>query len=59
MPAFLHLHTPSLSVIDPRGSPVRGIAYHRVNEGDEITARVNRQVFNANAHLTRQWDPRL
>ena len=59
MTSSLHQHTPSLTVIDPRGLSVRGIAYHRREVEEAIAARVQRQVFNAQGHLVQQWDPRL
>lgn len=59
MTSSLHQHTPSLTVIDPRGLSVRGIAYHRREVEVAIAARVQRQVFNAQGHLVQQWDPRL
>lgn len=59
MSILQHQYTPTLSVVDPRGLPVRGIAYHRVSDGNGVTARISRQMFNANAHLIQQWDPRL
>ena len=59
MTSSLHQHTPSLTVIDPRGLSVRGIAYHRREVEEAIAARVQRQVFNAQRHLVQQWDPRL
>lgn len=57
--ALIHQHTPQLIVTDPRGLSVRSIAYQRRSAGEPITAHTNRQVFNANGHLRKQWDPRL
>ncbi|MCP2067443.1 RHS repeat domain-containing protein [Pseudomonas laurylsulfatiphila] len=59
MSTSLHQQTPSLTVIDPRGLSVRTIAYHRRDVEEVIASRVHRQVFNANGHLSQQWDPRL
>ena len=55
----LHQHTPSLSVIDPRGLVARSIACHRRAVEEPIAERVQRQVFNAKGHLCQQSDPRL
>ncbi|AIL61896.1 RHS repeat domain-containing protein [Pseudomonas alkylphenolica] len=59
MLTYLYQHTPSLTVIDPRGLPARTIAYHRRDVEEDIAAHVHRQVFNAMGHLSQQWDPRL
>lgn len=59
MSGYLHQHTPSLAVIDPRGLFVRTVAYHRVNADDAMTEQINRHVLNANGQPTEQWDPRL
>ncbi|MGH8437729.1 MAG: RHS repeat domain-containing protein [Pseudomonas sp.] len=59
MPTSLYQHTPSLTVIDPRGLSARTIAYHRRDVEEDIAAQVHRQVFNAMGYLSQQWDPRL
>ncbi|WP_095158504.1 RHS repeat-associated core domain-containing protein [Pseudomonas sp. Irchel 3E13] len=59
MTRSLHQHTPSLTVVDPRGLSVRTIAYYRQTVEDVVAKRVHRQVFNVNGHLHQQWDPRL
>ncbi|WP_460141214.1 RHS repeat-associated core domain-containing protein [Pseudomonas sp. S2_E01] len=55
----LHQHTPSLSVIDPRGLGVRGVAYWREEVGQAAAARSTRQVFDGAGRLAEQWDARL
>lgn len=55
----LHQHTPTLSAIDPRGLPVRSVAYHRETALEQPQARIHRQVFCAQGLLREQWDPRL
>ena len=61
MPATLsiHRHTPSLTVSDPRGLPVRSLGYWRDNDGVRPQARVNRTVHDWAGRATAQWDPRL
>src|SRR5471032_808274 len=55
----IHTHTPTLSVIDPRGLSVRVIAYCRSVETDEAEERINRSAYDAMGRLIEQWDPRL
>ncbi|MDO7897717.1 RHS repeat-associated core domain-containing protein [Pseudomonas citrulli] len=55
----IHLHTPTLTVCDPRGLTVRSLAYCRSVEQQEAEERVNRSGYNAQGHLVEQWDPRL
>lgn len=60
MTAALHRHTPTLSAIDPRGLPSRGVRYcRRVLLGEEPEARVERQEFDATGRRVAQWDARL
>lgn len=59
MPASLHRNTPSLTAFDPRGLPVRNVAYHRASAEDAPTPRVRRAVHSANGFVLEQWDPRL
>lgn len=54
-----HLNTPTLFVHDPRGLPVRQVAYLRRGTGGLVEARVTRQVLNVSGRLIEQWDPRL
>lgn len=54
-----HRHTPSLSVIDPRGLPVRTVAFHRREAQHTAQAQVTRQCYDAAGRSAGQWDPRL
>ncbi|NWC10317.1 RHS repeat protein [Pseudomonas agarici] len=55
----IHTHTPTLTVIDPRGLAVRSVAYCRSVEMTQAEERVNRNAYDAMGRLVRQWDPRL
>ncbi|WP_256350515.1 RHS repeat domain-containing protein [Pseudomonas gingeri] len=55
----IHTHTPTLSVIDPRGLAVRVVAYCRSVETEEPEERINRSAYDAMGRLVEQWDPRL
>ncbi|WP_250886325.1 RHS repeat-associated core domain-containing protein [Pseudomonas brassicacearum] len=55
----IHIHTPTLTVCDPRGLAVRSLAYCRSVEQEEADERVNRSAYDALGHLVEQWDPRL
>jgi len=55
----IHTHTPTLTVIDPRGLAVRSVAYCRSVEMVEPEERVNRSTYDAMGRLIEQWDPRL
>ncbi|SCW97393.1 MULTISPECIES: RHS repeat-associated core domain-containing protein [unclassified Pseudomonas] len=55
----LHLATPVLSVVEPRGLPVRTVRYHRRVENKPLDTRVNRQAYDALGCLVAQWDPRM
>ncbi|MPQ71801.1 MULTISPECIES: RHS repeat-associated core domain-containing protein [unclassified Pseudomonas] len=55
----IHTHTPTLSVIDPRGLAVRVVAYCRSVETEEPEERINRSAYDAMGRLIEQWDPRL
>jgi insecticidal toxin complex protein TccC len=55
----IHTHTPTLTVIDPRGLAVRVVAYCRSVETAEPEERINRSAYDAMGRLTEQWDPRL
>ena len=59
MTANIHRRTPSLSVRDGRGLPIRQIAYLRSFTAETATALATRQQHNAAGRLTEQWDPRL
>ncbi|MBV7576880.1 RHS repeat protein, partial [Pseudomonas sp. PDM32] len=55
----MNAHTPSISVVDPRGLAVRTVAYCRKAIADPVTARVTHQVFDLVGRLSQQRDPRL
>lgn len=57
--AFLHCHTPKLTVIESRGLAVRSLDYHRAVEGQDAEARVNRMVYDPVGRVIELWDPRL
>lgn len=52
-------HTPTLSVSDSRGLPVRQITYLRSVAGETAIALISRQQFDPAARLVAQRDPRL
>ncbi|WP_415773887.1 RHS repeat domain-containing protein [Pseudomonas sp. LB3P38] len=51
--------TPGLSVVDPRGLPIRSVDYWREVEDDPAQARINRTFYDAAGRAVEQWDPRL
>ncbi|MHC8325011.1 RHS repeat domain-containing protein [Pseudomonas sp. LB1P83] len=55
----LHYKTPGLSVIDPRGLPIRSVDYWRNDENATALARINRTLHDAAGFAVEQWDPRL
>ncbi|MGH8438567.1 MAG: RHS repeat-associated core domain-containing protein [Pseudomonas sp.] len=55
----LHIATPTLGVIDPRGLPIRTVAYCRSVIAQPAEPRVSRQTFSLAGHLLARWDPRL
>jgi insecticidal toxin complex protein TccC len=55
----MNAHTPSISVVDPRGLALRAVAYCRKAVADPVTARVTHQVFDPVGRLSQQRDPRL
>lgn len=57
--ASIHVHTPTLMVVDPRGLDVRSVAYCRAIEAAEPEERINRSARDAIGRLVKQWDPRL
>lgn len=59
MPSSLHRHTPSLTVVDPRGLAVRSVTYCRTSAQSPAEERVNCQNFSAAGLLLEQWDSRL
>ncbi|WP_262136775.1 RHS repeat domain-containing protein [Pseudomonas sp. Marseille-Q5117] len=59
MNASVHSRTPSLSVIDGRGLPIRQVAYLRTVAGETPGALVTRQQHDVAGRLVAQHDPRL
>ncbi len=55
----MYNHTPSISVIEPRGLLVRALAYYRRVAGEAVVTRVTHQLYDAASRLTEQRDPRL
>lgn len=55
----IHTHTPTLTVVDPRGLDVRSVAYYRAVETAAPEERINRSTYDAMGRLIEQWDPRL
>ncbi|MCP1419307.1 insecticidal toxin complex protein TccC [Pseudomonas laurylsulfativorans] len=55
----MNAHTPSISVVDPRGLAVRAVAYCRQAAIEPVSARVTHQVFDSLGRLVEQRDPRL
>jgi len=55
----IHTHTPTLTVVDPRGLDVRSIAHYRAVETAAPEERINRSAYDAVGRLIEQWDPRL
>lgn len=55
----MHSHTPSISVIEPRGLAVRALAYYRRAADEPVETRVTHQHHDTAGRLTEQRDPRL
>ncbi|MGV8888215.1 MAG: RHS repeat domain-containing protein [Pseudomonas sp.] len=55
----MHHKTPGLSVLDPRGLPIRSVDYWRGVEGVATQARINRTLHNAAGLAVKLWDPRF
>jgi insecticidal toxin complex protein TccC len=55
----VHKGTPSVTVNDGRGLPVRQVAYLRAIANEPAIALVSRQAFDGAGRVTRQWDSRL
>ncbi|POA39205.1 MULTISPECIES: RHS repeat domain-containing protein [Pseudomonas] len=55
----LHVNTPRMSVVDPRGLPVRTVDYCRDIEDGPVESRINRTLHDAAGRAVKQWDPRL
>ena len=55
----LHVHTPTLAVIDPRGLPIRTVAFACSVSGQTPEQRVTQSVFDPIGRLVAQRDPRV
>ncbi|AFY20002.1 RHS repeat-associated core domain-containing protein [Pseudomonas sp. UW4] len=55
----MHIHTPTLNAVDPRGLAVRTVAYHRRATSAPPESRVTHQLYDGAGRLARQRDPRL
>ena len=55
----LHAHTPTLAVIDPRGLPIRTVAFACSVSGQAPEQRVTQSVFDPMGWLVAQRDPRV
>ncbi|WP_085690591.1 MULTISPECIES: RHS repeat domain-containing protein [unclassified Pseudomonas] len=55
----LHINTPRMSVVDPRGLPVRPVDYCRDIEDGPVESRINRTLHDPAGRAVKQWDPRL
>ncbi|WP_248744428.1 MULTISPECIES: RHS repeat domain-containing protein [unclassified Pseudomonas] len=55
----LHINTPRVSVVDPRGLPVRTVDYCRTVEGGPVDLRINRTLHDPAGNAVKHWDPRL
>ncbi|MFD2884657.1 hypothetical protein ACFS4T_27550 [Pseudomonas lini] len=59
MSPLMHWHTPEITARDPRGLPVRHVAYLRNVLDGPVQSLISRQSHNAAGHLVEQRDPRL
>ena len=55
----LHINTPRMSVLDPRGLPVRTVDYCRSIEDGPAEPLINRTLHDPAGRAMKQWDPRL
>lgn len=55
----LHRHTPTLSVVDPRGLTVMAVAYVRQQASDDPEPHCDRQSHDAAGRPISQWDARF
>ncbi|SEJ18250.1 RHS repeat domain-containing protein [Pseudomonas sp. NFR16] len=55
----LHAHTPGLTVVEPRGLPVRAVSFHRRQIDEPLSERIDRSVYDGAGRRTAVWDPRL
>ena len=59
MDSYVHRRTPSLTVNESRGLPVRQVAYLRTVAASPVETLITRQHYDAAGRLLEQWDPRL
>lgn len=59
MDLSVHRHTPTLIASDPRGLPLRTVAYYRQVTQDVAEARITHQQYDLAGRLITQRDPRL
>lgn len=59
MSPSVHWRTPTLSAHDPRGLPVRTVAYLRAVVDAEVQCQTSRQCYDPHGRLIEQYDPRL
>ncbi|RAU46883.1 MULTISPECIES: RHS repeat-associated core domain-containing protein [unclassified Pseudomonas] len=55
----LHAHTPTLTVNEPRGLPIRAVSFYCSGVDALPSERVDRSAFDASSRLVFRWDPRL
>lgn len=55
----MHLHTPKLTAVDPRGLPIRSVNYWRAIEGVAVEPRIERTCRDAAGRPVQEWDARL
>ncbi|MFW9081651.1 RHS repeat domain-containing protein [Pseudomonas sp. P2757] len=55
----MHFNTPKLTVVDPRGLPIRSVEYWRAIEGAPVEPRVERTCHDAAGRPVQRWDARL
>lgn len=56
---WIDAHTPTLSVMDPRGLALRKVGYCRKALNLTVEPRINQNRFDAAGRLVACWDPRL
>ncbi|MHA6194575.1 RHS repeat domain-containing protein [Pseudomonas wadenswilerensis] len=59
MVAAVHVNTPVVHAVDPRGLVVRRIDYCRSQAQEPAASRIQRMAFNGAGHCVANWDARL
>lgn len=54
-----HANTPAIQARDPRGLPVRSVAYHHRDASAAIESYVTQQIYDASGRALQSRDPRL